>query len=525
MPKVDVKVPRRSGFDKSFKNLLTSKCGTLTPILVDELIPNSRVNLRSIIAASLPPLASDTFMRCNLKVEAFFVPTRLLYGAFEDWLTKRPVYNPDSGEFDINTGLPYLQVTSNDVFTPGSLADYLGLRAGSVTGTAKFNIFPFLAYHRIYDDWYRNTLVQSPVFYRDSDSYGDGSVGTLPYSRFSSAMSFGLASSFPDGSTLGSLRQRNFGFDYFTGAMPNAQLGDAQKIEWTTPAVGSKGSFTIAALRAANSLQQFAERNQMAGLRYQDYIRANYGIDLSSGVAQRTILLGSGEIPVYSKGVYSQTTASPDGTTSVNNPFADSVGAQFGSAVCNGQLNLVDDFTAHECGYLMVLASLVPQVTYSAGVDRMLLRYNSNDSQTDMANPLLQNVGNQPIFEAELNGRVGGDSQLYVFGYTDRYADFKHKNDELHGLLRNGQSLQSFALQRFVTGSPRISAEFLRIPTDYLDGVAATDGAISNYGVWIDCYNSYRVSMPLAEYSIPSLQDPAYEHGNDVSIEVGGSRL
>ena len=93
MTKVRLKVPKRSGFDKSFQNILTTKCGTLTPILVDELIPNTKVHLEDIITAKLPPLASDTYMRVNLKLEAFFVPTRLLYGGYEKWITGDKVKN------------------------------------------------------------------------------------------------------------------------------------------------------------------------------------------------------------------------------------------------------------------------------------------------------------------------------------------------------------------------------------------------------------------------------------------------
>ena len=54
--KVPVKVQRRSGFDKSFQNLFSSKVGTITPILTDELIPNSTVNLKIAMTTQLPPL-------------------------------------------------------------------------------------------------------------------------------------------------------------------------------------------------------------------------------------------------------------------------------------------------------------------------------------------------------------------------------------------------------------------------------------------------------------------------------------
>ena len=57
--KQTVMVPKKSGFDKSFQNLFTAKVGTIVPILTDELIPNTTVNLKAAISAQLPPLASD----------------------------------------------------------------------------------------------------------------------------------------------------------------------------------------------------------------------------------------------------------------------------------------------------------------------------------------------------------------------------------------------------------------------------------------------------------------------------------
>ena len=55
------------------------------------------------------------------------------------------------------------------------------------------------------------------------------------------------------------------------------------------------------------------------------------------------------------------------------------------------------------------------------------------DDRADMANPILQNIGNEPIFCNELTDQpLGGQA---VFGYTDRYSSFMTKQDELHGLL------------------------------------------------------------------------------------------
>lgn len=81
-------------------------------------------------------------------------------------------------------------------------------------------------------------------------------------------------------------------------ATTSPQLGDAQSVRI------ANNNFTIAALRAANSMQEFEEFNQLAGSRFQDQLRVRYGASLSDGVAQRCLFLGSGSFDVYSKGVY-----------------------------------------------------------------------------------------------------------------------------------------------------------------------------------------------------------------------------
>lgn len=541
---VDVKVPKRSGFDKSFQNLLTTKVGTLTPLLVDEVIPNSVVDLDAAISATLPPLASDTFMRCDLKAEAFFVPHRILYGGYEDWLTHNQVYNDTDGEW-VDVVLPSITMQSGGAnatvqngnyayYKPGTLMDYLGFKMPKDTSTTvtttKLNPFPILAYHKIYDDWYRNTQVQETLFRKPSTSsfteYDGFVVANLPFVTFdeNGPVSFSITSSLgaSGSSGLGVLHQRNFGLDYFTTASLNPQQGDPNKVTFSTS--GSTGEFTIAALRAANSLQQFAERNNLAGKRMQDYVKAHFGANLSTGVAQRAVYLGSASYTVYSKGI-SQTAESTQDGAATQNPFT-SVGAQYGRAYAAGNGKLIDHFEVAEPGTIMVLVSLVPKVSYASGVDRMLTRYTKDGSQVEMADPLLQNTGNQPIFAYELSGDRLVSSPNSVFGYTDRFAEFKTKQDQVHGLLRDGESLQSFVAQRTITGAVSIDdSTFLPIPTSYLDQVAATANAISDYGVWIDSFMDYKVSMPLAEYSIPSLQDPAYEHGNDIKIDIRGSKL
>ena len=93
---------------------------------------------------------------------------------------------------------------------------------------------------------------------------------------------------------------------------------------------------------------------------------------------------------------------------------------------------------------------------------------------------------------------------------------FKTMEDELHGLVRDGSSLQSFrSLQRTSPAIPSINSSFLEIPTNFMDQVRYYCHH-QQYGCWMDCYFDYKVAQPLAKYSLPSLQDPAYEHGRTI---------
>lgn len=553
-----LKVQRRSGFNKDHYRAFTSKVGTLTPLLCDEVIPNSKVNLRINLSATLPPLASETYMKCDYKVEAFFVPMRLLYGGFENWLTKQDVYGFDEGSGSAgalaNYGayrMPSVDLAADtsvigDSLALGSLLDYLGYQRKGVasSGTELINGMPLFAYHRIWNDWYRNARVTKPIFYPYSsggrtvsdetssstspfDWSVEGSIGWLPYLTFADTDgqrpdNIPISASFVDGSRLFDLRQRNFGADLYTTAMTSAQYGDAQSVSV------SNNRFTISALRQANALQQFEERNGIASPRLQDYVKVNYGADLSSGVAQRTILLGSCQFDAYTHGINqtgygTQSAAQP----SVNTPFK-SIGTEYGKMRTSGSDMIIRGFTAAEPGYIMVIGSLVPRVTYGSGIDPMFLRYISDGSQTDMANPILQCVGNEPIFASQLS--LSG-SRTDVFGYVERYANWKTKQDSVHGLFRQSGfnaakgSLSSFVAQRVIDASPRINTSFLAIPTTYLDNVSAVGSEVSSYGVMAECMFDYKVSMPLSVYTVPSLENPAVEHGDTITVKRDGSHI
>lgn len=548
-----IELPNRSGFDMSHENLGTQTCGTLVPVLVDELLPNDTISLGANFQVQLPPMATDFYGRVDYILEAFFVPARLLWGGWKSFMT-HPTANPT---YPVNTPvqgrskyMPQIYLSGAESSDPdvsdtyaGSLADYLGMKdTYSNSDYFEVNALPFLAYHRIWDDWYRDSRIQAPVFYSPDSSvsashltggadfpanpsyapFVSGGVSS-PFFYYGRAMErfgdFVNASScrFVDGKSLCDLRQRNWSKDYFTTASPLPQAGNAATLEFDVN--DDQGTFSIAALRSANSLQKWMERNNIMGYRYADQIYGQYGCYPSDAIMDKCLYLGRVSQNVYTRSVFQ----TAQGGDSSRNPF-NGTGQKFGSSQSIGEGSLVDNIRVKEHGFLMVLASLVPHSYYSTGMRRYLKR----SVVGDIAFPLLSGMGEQAIRQSELNGTLGSAGAIDgVFGYTDLYAEYKYHDDEVHGLLVDGQSLESFALQRgFGRGSDletQLSSDFLQIPVDYMDQVYAVSNSASGFDCWYDIFFPYKKISTLPEYSIPTLGDLKNVHVKKVSR--GGTRL
>ena len=546
---VQVEVPKNSGFSLKHRNSGSLTCGTITPLLVEEVIPNTRVSCKLNLVHQLPPLASDTFMNVKVKVEAFFVPFRLLSRSFEAFFCDFPqrvaLFSSSSTEgsgasfFDLTGRMPVFHFADDvpsSVWSAGTLLDYVGCIIDSIQyqGGFDFNPAALEAYHLIWQEWYRNPKVQNPAFVEDIGGsqnivpadrtrimsmpfkfYRDG-FGAQVSNAVISFDSTNLANAnLADGVSIFSLRQRNFGFDYFTSARPSAQQGAAAVI--VSPVSGGNASTTIAAIREQNSIQQFRERNNITSPRMVDQVKARYNANLADGVAQRPICIGSATYEVVTRGV--DQTADGTASSGLQNPF-NTVANQYGRAYGAGSDYIISDFVANEPGLIFINQTLVPVATYSSGIRPYLRRYVASGSIVEMANPILQNVGDEPIDASCLDGDVGNVGT--IFGFQDRYGSFMYHPSEVHGMLRDGQSLSSFVLQRSFGSSPVISTQFLEIPKNYLDGVFAVSSGVSGLSAWYDSIIELNLSMPLNEFSIPSLQDPAYEHGQSVNLNRNG---
>lgn len=521
--RVPVEMPNRSGHNLSHSNAFTGKTGTLIPVLCEELLPNDTVSLGANLQVQLPPMVTDFYGRVDFVLEAFFVPCRLCWGGWQDFITHptaNPVYPEGTPVQARPTSVPYIYVpipseTETGVYSIGvdNLLHYLDYgKSLNYQQNGEVSVLKAIAYHRIWDDWYRDSRVQSPLFY-SVRGLGSNDVSVnpsaLPYisSNYSGAtFRISPTSTFSDNVAFSSLRQRNWVKDYFTSASPLPQAGNASEVKFDVNEVTNSGAFSISTLRAANSLQKWMERNNLAGYRYSDQIYAQFGVYPADAIMDRCLYLGRNVQTVYNRSVFSTVPAA--GT---------SLGTKAANSQVLGEGSIVDKFTASEHGFLMVLASLVPRPVYGSGAERSSFRVKTGD----FAFPLLAGMGDQAIQVREL---TGSSADTRTFGYTDLYAEYKFRNDKIHGHLRDEEQLERFALQRsFESTDVQISSSFLRIPTDYLDQVQAVSTSIQGYTYWAQIYFPFKKISTIPAYSQPTLADLQNAHTEYISR--GGKRL
>ena len=533
-----VDVQNRSGYDESHEHILSMPVGTLVPVMCKEIIPNTKISLGAFAEVNLPPMATDFYGRVDLEMQAFFVPGRLLFAGFED------TFRHDTGEAAppgsaISNYLPGCDgVPVDNVLTKNTLADYLGIKlvatgAQTVPTVTIPNILPFVGYHLIWQEFYRDSRLQVPcLFGRGSYALSNtvsNAISQLPgfFTTGNTQLKFTYGSgssantTFVDGVSLFDTRQRAYAKDRFTNATYQPQQGSPTVLQAAVS--GGNAQITMGGIFSLYSMDQWKRTRNISG-RYGEQQMAEFGCYPESYICDRPIYLGQTIVNIYNKSVYqgnSLTTAYP--STSQYNPFSSSTGAKYGSPLGVGSGSLIDSFTATERGYLYVIASIVPHAYYSSGSDMKFFRYRVGD----FASPLLQSTGDEPLFKSELldtYGSFGEFGSSYVFGYTQRFSDYKWENDKVSGELRHGGSMDAFALKRNFTGSVTLGSSFIEIPKNALDEVAATSGVLtSNFGAWADIFFNLKMSMPLSAYTIPSLGRMHDAH--TVMVDNGGKRL
>jgi hypothetical protein len=502
---------KSSGFDLSHERKMSINMGLLYPSYIEEVIPGDYFKVNSEVLLRFAPMIAPIMHRVDAYVHFFFVPNRLMFDDWEDFITGGP-----DGE-SVTAGVPKLLIAEarKGYFAKGRLPDYLGIppidSGVTVNGTFYVNAFPTLAYNLIYNEYYRDQNLIDPV---DVPLSG-GSLGST------------------ETAFLTTIKRRAWEKDYFTSALPFTQRGETVGVPvdfdysdiskfisfdtdspfTTEGSVSTHGSGTggtgetffgtnvsngygrienlddtalqmdIIELRRAARLQEWLEKNARGGARYIETILNHFGVRGSDYRLQRPEYLGGGKTPVVISEVLntSDTTNAPQGNMS-------------GHGLSVGKTNQFSRrFEEH--GYIMGIMSVIPKTGYQQGIPKHMMKFDKLDYYW----PAFANLGEQEIKNYELFVDYSEGLNETTFGYTMRYAEYKYRSNEVAGEFRD--SLDHWHLSRKFDNDPALNQDFVECnPSDRIWPVQVEEDPI-----YVQLYNKVHAARLMPYFSNPKL--------------------
>jgi len=523
----------RSVFDRSHGWKSTFDSGYLIPFLVDEVLPGDSYKVKFNFLARLSTPIVPTMDNLFLDTFYFFVPYRLLWKHWEQFNGQQD-YPGASTDYLV----PQTSAPAEGGFPVGSLEDYFGLPTG-VNGI-KANELAARAYALIWNEWFRDENLQNPL---NLSSYAEISTA-------SGLDDVGLG----DAGFIGSHRllRRGKRHDYFTSALPWPQKGPGVELPLSgnAPVTVDGGTFdsthfqptvkstvtnsnlalfrsgnyddrtflntpysgagatngpmyadlssvtaaTINSLRQAFQLQKLYERDARGGTRYTEILRSHFGVISPDSRLQRPEYLGGSESPVIINPVVQN---SATGSTGAETPQGNLAAYGLASST-SAKHGFTKSFVEH--GLVIGLLNVRADLTYQQGIPRMF----SRRTRFDFYWPVLAHLGEQAILNKEIYAQ-GTSADDDVFGYQERYAEYRYFPSMITGKLRSTdpQSLDVWHLSQKFDSLPTLSAQFIQD-----DPPVSRILAVQNEPQFIiDSYVEMKCARPMPVYGVPGLVD------------------
>lgn len=465
---------QRNAFDLSFSSKFTASVGMLLPCFCKEVNPNEHFRINPQLFLRTVPMNSAAYVRLKQYCEFYFVPYRLLWRGFGQFIAgtsnQFSVSLPDGSKFDsvphytFRQLLDFLRSNPNAKDSCGypyrdgavRILDLLGYGINTVNVDSliskmdsddesfKFSVSPFrlLAYQKIYSDYYRNADYE-PI---------------KPYT-------FNVDSAVPNVSAMNYeglwLRYRDWKKDYFNVVKPSFQGSDfmssqflpilfpggqTDKYQNVDPSSTNydgnymgllnnvhptNGQFTlsIANLRSAYALDKLYRLMLSAkDGSYSEQMKVRFGIDAPDD-DWKSKFIGAIDAPITISEV--ETTAD----TFDGNDTGSAAGTLYGkgSSLSNGNI----DFTATEHGIIMGIFSILPECDYASN---MIDPFNVKLQRSDFFQPEFADLGKQPtpLYQFMFNQDT---NMSKVLGYNLRYAEYKTSVDSVHGVFNGSSSV------------------------------------------------------------------------------------
>jgi hypothetical protein len=442
----DVKIPR-SSFDRSHGVKSSFDAGYLVPIMVDEALPGDtfKLSLNGFARLSTPvyPIMD------NMRMETFFfaVPIRLLWEHWPNFMGER-YPDPDSS---IDYTIPVIDDLNNA--SNETIWDYFGLPT-QVTDVYEFSALPLRAYNLIWNEWFRDQNLQDSVTVNTDDGPDseadyellkrgkrhDYFTSALPWLQKGDSVQLALGTDAPVlgiGNDAGTYGSSNKDVYETNGGDTQTQYADAASYQrffmekdptatydpWIRADLENATASTVNELRQAVQVQRILERDARAGTRYTEIIESHFGVSSPDARMQRPEYLGGGSTPVIVKPI-ARTDSSPG-----------ILGAMGVAGFTNH--GFIKSFTEH-C-IIIGLVNVRADLTYQEGLDRMW----SRQTRFDFYWPSLAHLGEQAILNKEIYidaTTIGNGVSEEVFGYQERFAEYRYKKSQICGKLRSNDA-------------------------------------------------------------------------------------
>ena len=518
VPRADIP---RSKFDVQSAHKTTLDSGYLVPVYVNEVLPGDTFNFKMTAFARMATPIYPIMDNMKLDSFFFFVPNRLLWNNWQKFMGEQN--DPgDSTSYIVPT-----TTSPEGGYAVNSLQDYMGLpTVGQIPGTAKVTHCSFWprAYNLIWNEWFRDQNLQdSLIVDRDDgpDSPADYTLqrrgkrhdyftSALPWPQKGESVSLPLGTTAPIHSDNTIIQMAPVGGSskqLFVGTSDRAITMDVTPNPASDPKVtfgtntglyadlSEATAATINQLRQAFQIQKLLERDARGGTRYTEIIRAHFGVVSPDARLQRPEYLGGGSTDININPIAQTSSSTVTGSSTPMGTLA-----AMGTALAHNH-GFTQSFTEH--GVIIGLVSVRADLTYQQGLPRMW----SRSTRYDFYFPAFAHLGEQAVLNKEIyvQGEASDDD---VFGYQERWAEYRYKPSQISGLFKStaAGTLDGWHLAQKFNTLPTLNATFIQ-DTPPLDRALAVGSEANGQQFLFDSFFDVKMARPMPMYSVPGLID------------------